>query len=281
MSFIGLWSYYQFDNWTYQPSYVSSNTPWFFNGVRIPIFPSEKLKIEPWIVKGWQSYGKFNKAPGGGGQIVWRPNGSFSLVANNYFGTDTLGTPDRKRFHTDDSIQVKYLDRPASVLSKAAMTLTVDAGCEWAGGVSCSGAPGRPAQYFLGLMAYDRMWFHHDKYAVTLGGGAITNPGRYLVLIPPINGVTAFTGSPYFTASPGGKYKAWDASATVDYTPSQFLTWRVEYNHRASNVPYFSGAGGITPPGGNAGSLGSFVPGWSPDLRKYENRFTIALLLKL
>jgi hypothetical protein len=27
-SYIGLFSYYQFDNWVYQPSYVSSNTPW-------------------------------------------------------------------------------------------------------------------------------------------------------------------------------------------------------------------------------------------------------------
>jgi hypothetical protein len=27
MSYIGLFSYYQFDNWAYQPSYVSSNTP--------------------------------------------------------------------------------------------------------------------------------------------------------------------------------------------------------------------------------------------------------------
>ena len=44
MSYIGLWSYYNFDNWTYQPSYVSSNTPWFFNGMRVQIFPSEKLK---------------------------------------------------------------------------------------------------------------------------------------------------------------------------------------------------------------------------------------------
>src|SRR6202035_5065165 len=30
VSYIGLFSYYNFDNWTYQPSYVSSNTPWFF-----------------------------------------------------------------------------------------------------------------------------------------------------------------------------------------------------------------------------------------------------------
>jgi hypothetical protein len=46
MSYVGLYSYYQFDNWAYQPSYVSSNTPWFFNGVRIQVFPTEKLKIE-------------------------------------------------------------------------------------------------------------------------------------------------------------------------------------------------------------------------------------------
>ncbi len=59
MSYIGLWSYYQADNWTYQPSYVSSNTPWFFNGARIQIFPTDKLKIEPWLVNGWQSrYGR-------------------------------------------------------------------------------------------------------------------------------------------------------------------------------------------------------------------------------
>jgi hypothetical protein len=63
--------------------------------------------------------------------------------------------------------------------------------------------------------------------------------------------------------------------------PSQFVTFRREYNHRAANVPYCSGPGGLTPPGGNLAPLGSFVPGWTPDLRKYENRFTLAMLVKL
>ena len=63
--------------------------------------------------------------------------------------------------------------------------------------------------------------------------------------------------------------------------PSQFITFRWEYNHRAANVPYFSGEGGITPPGGNNGSPSTLVPGWTPDLRKYENRFTLAILVKL
>ena len=283
MSYVGLFSYYQFDNWAYQPSYVSSNTPWFFNGLRVQVFPSAKLKIEPWIVNGWQSYGKFNKAPGVGLQVLWRPNGSLSLLGNQYYGTDTLGNPNRRRFHTDDSIQVKYLDRPnENGLSKAAFTFTVDIGCEWGGGVSCrGGSPSSPSQYFLGFMAYNRFWFHKDLFGLTLGGGAITNPGRYLVLLPPINGATAITGSPYFTANPGDKYRAWDASITFDYMPSQFITFRLEGNHRAANVPYFTGAGGITPPGGNTGSPASLVDGWRPDLRKYENRITLAILVKL
>jgi hypothetical protein len=282
MSYVGLYSYYQFDNWSYQPSYVSSNTPWFFNGVRVQIYPTKKIKIEPWIINGWQSYGKFNSAPGIGGQIKWAPTGSFVLVANNYFGTDTLGNRDRKRIHTDDSIQVKYFDGEKGFLNKGAFTFTFDAGCEYGGGVSCSGSsPGKPAQYFIGFMAYNRLWFSNSQYALTLGGGAITNPGRYLVLLPPINGATASTGTPYFTANPGDKFRAWDASVTFDYMPTQFSTFRFEYNHRASNVPYFSGSGGITPPGGNTGSPGMPVLGWQPDLTKFERRFTIALLVKL
>ena len=281
MSYVGLWSYYQYDNWSYQPSYVSSNTPWFFNGVRVQIFTSDKLKIEPWFVNGWQSYGKFNDSPGAGAQVLWRPNASLSILANNYYGKDALGVPGRKRVHTDDSIQFKYLDRPDDFLSKAALTLTVDLGCEYGGGVSCGGAPGRPAQYFAGFMAYTRFWFQKDLYAVTLGGGEINNPGRYLVLLPPINGANAASGTPYFTESPGDPFKAWDYSVTFDYMPKDFVTFRLEFNRRAANVPYFSGQGGITPTGGNQGTPGSIVPGFSPDLSKTESRITGALLVKL
>jgi len=62
--------------------------------------------------------------------------------------------------------------------------------------------------------------------------------------------------------------------------PSQYVTFRWEYNHRATNVPYFSGPGGITPEGGNTGAPGSVVPGFVPDLRKRENRLNLAVLVK-
>jgi hypothetical protein len=69
MSYIGLFSYYNFDNWAYQPSYVSSNTPWFFNGVRVQIFPTAHLKIEPWFINGWQSYGSPTTGPAWEGRL--------------------------------------------------------------------------------------------------------------------------------------------------------------------------------------------------------------------
>ena len=287
MSYIGLFSYYNFDNWAYQPSYVSSNTPWFFNGVRVQIFPTEHLKVEPWFINGWQSYGRFNNRPGFGVQLLWRPNGKWSILGNQYLlGEDALATPGRVRYHTDNSIEYKYYDDPTGLLSKAAFSLTGDLGCEHGGGVSCAGNSAKgPKQSFIGFMVYNRLWFHKDLYGLTLGGGKINNPGRYLVLLPPINGANAASGTPYFTENPGDPFKAWDASVTFDYMPSQYITFRWEMDHRAANVPYFSGRGGITPPGGNTGPPGSMVAlpsgaTWFPDLRRDENRLNLAILVK-
>jgi hypothetical protein len=298
MSYVGLFSYYQFDNWAYQPSYVSSNTPWFFNGVRVQIFPTEHLKIEPWFTNGWQSYGRFNARPGFGMQILWRPNGWLSVLGNQYaLGEEAFGVPGRVRYHTDDSIQIKYYDKPENFLDKMAFSLTGDMGCEHGGGVACLGTRnGHPKQSFLGYMFYNRFWFNNDKYGLTLGGGKINNPGRYLVLLPPINGATAASGTPYFTENPGDPFKAWDASGTFDWMPSQYITFRWEFNHRATNVPYWSGPGGVTPPLGNTfGAPGALVcndgsvapPGgcgaiglWTPDLKKIENRINLSILVK-
>ncbi|HTT17960.1 MAG TPA: outer membrane beta-barrel protein [Candidatus Sulfotelmatobacter sp.] len=329
VSYIGLFSYYNFDNWAYQPSYVSSNTPWFFNGLRIQWFPTDKLKIEPWIINGWQSYGRMGSKPGLGGQIIWRPKPWLSLVFNNYgMGEDTLGNGDghfgRSRIHTDDSILIKYYDRPEKFLDKMAFSLTGDLGCEYGGNGSFVSAQGRVInnnvnchhntatsnkQTFAGWMLYNRFWFKKDIYAITVGGGAMANPGRYLTLLPPINGADAITGSPYFTANPGDPYKAWDALITFDWMPRQYITFRTEYGYRHSNVPYWTGRGGITPgdnvqpstvPNANAGSVvgsttwapGPFLSatpgftcvagasGWCPDLRKDEPSLRYAVMVK-
>jgi hypothetical protein len=278
MSYVGLFSYYNFDNWAYQPSYVSSNTPWFFEGIRVQIFPTAHLKIEPWFINGWQSYGSSNSRKGLGGQIRWTPRPWVNIVANNYgLGHDDLYTPDRGRIHTDNSVEFKYYDKPkAKFWDKSAISITLDAGCEFGSskitsqgiyeqGVGCHGntkdknsvggdhfaAGVNPKQSFIGYMVYDRNWFKNDKYAITIGGGQINNPGRYLVLVPPINGETAASAalnSPYFSFNPSDPFKAWDTSLTFDYMPRQWLTFRTEYDFRHASVPYWSGHGGVTPP---------------------------------
>jgi hypothetical protein len=309
MSYIGLFSYYNFDNWAYQPSYVSSNTPWFFNGVRVQIFPTKHLKIEPWFINGWQSYASANHTPGIGGQIKWTPTSWMNIISNNYgMGEDDLFTPGRRRIHSDNSVEIKYYDNPGFGLDKMAFTFTGDIGCEYGAGVSChADGPGGPKQSFIGFMLYNRFWFHRDLYGLTIGGGAINNPGRYLVLLPPINGetaITADTNSPYCTENPGNPFKAWDSSVTFDYMPKQYITFRWEYDYRHANVPYWSGRGGITPPGGVNGlpqyfacssgaSSGQLTLGaaetacggglssiWFPDLRKDESFIDMSILVK-
>ncbi len=334
VSYIGLFSYYNFDNWTYQPSFVSSNTPWFFNGLRVQWWPTQTLKIEPWLINGWQSYAKFNSKPGFGGQILWIPNDRLKMVFNSYsIGQDNLncqtnnptgaGTVDSlcqpqnggnpnaaagslvgaggpvdyskvKRIHEDDSILVKYYDAKGTGgagISKAAFSWTVDIGCEYGGGVTCSN--GQNKENFFGSMFYNRVWFHNDLYAVTLGGGFMNNPGRYLALTPPINGATAASGSPYFTQQPGQKLYQWDTQLNLQYMPADWITWWTEATFRHSSVPYWSGAGGVTPPGGNNGAPASCVGGgsdattgncsagdWFPDLRTREVIVGAGVLVK-
>ena len=288
VSYIGLFSYYNFDNWTYQPSFVSSNTPWFFNGLRVQWFPTQTLKIEPWLINGWQSYAKFNSNPGVGGQVLWIPNDSFKLVFNTYaVGEDNLatgsGVPNNggnpnaaiglpnpnapyinyahvTRVHEDDSVLVKYFDNGGGVgpgISRAAFSLTVDLGCEYGGGVHCSHGPNKAN--FFGAMAYNRIWWDHNQFAVTLGGGFMNNPGRYLALVPPINGATAATGTPYFTENPGQKLYQWDMQLNLQYMPKDWITWWTEVTFRHSDVPYWGGSGGVTPPLNNNGAPASMV----------------------
>jgi hypothetical protein len=308
VSYIGLFSYYNFDNWTYQPSYVSSNTPWFFNGVRIQWFPTNKMKFEPWFINGWQSYSKYNGHPGLGGQFLWLPKEWFKLVANQYgFGQDNLGLPHTERLHTDDSIEVRYYNKPMSTgITKMAFSLTGDAGIQHGGGVCGLCGFKDQKEVFLGWMAYNRMWWHKDTLALTLGGGQMSNPGRYLTLLPPINGADAVTGSPYFPATPGSKAHMWDSTVTLHYMPKQYITWWAEVGYRHSDIPYFSGRGGITPPGyplgGSNGAPGQFAclsgaPSgasdlptatancgdtgvWFPDLRRSETKLSLGVLVK-
>lgn len=291
MSYIGLNSYYQPENWEYQASFTSDNTPWFFNGLRIQIHPSKHLKIEPWIINGWQSYGKFNSMPGVGGNITWLPSSNFKLLTNNYYGTDAGGLAKRKRFHSDNSMLLRYFNRTISKgISKAAMSLTIDFGSEKGDGVNGfknGDSLHGPAQYFLSAMFYNRIWFAKNKLAFTVGGGVMKNPGRYLVLYPsgqasPLpnpNNPTQTEGAFPFSANAGDKFEGWDISSNLDWMPNQSITFRIEFVHRASSVPYFAGKNGVTSQTGY--STSPLDPSWRPDLVKSENRIIAAILFRL
>ena len=307
MSYIGLFSYNNFENWGYQPSYTSDNTPWFFNGLRLQTFPTDKLKLEFWLINGWQSYGMFNRTPGVGMSIYYRPKECVDYVFNNYYGKDDEGAFGRFRFHSDDSYELRYFNRPkAKGITKAAFSLTGDFGFENGDGVapfgtkSKPGNPGKPAQNFISGMVYNRLWFG-DHFAWTIGGGAMHNPGQYLVLAP-----TGYADTLYQAQTgPGSTFDAWDFSTTFDWMPTQAVTVKLEFVHRqlidmsgapgTTNLPgYFAGSGGVTSPNGFANIGGytytssgaSVAPplsswgGWMPDMVKAESRIIVAFLVR-
>jgi hypothetical protein len=295
MSYIGLFSYFSAENWMYQPSFTSDNTPWFFNGIRTQIFLSDKFKIEPWIINGWQSYAKFNEMPGLGASILWMPVESFKLVSNNYYGWDTALAPGRLRAHTDNSILYRWFNDPMSTgVSKAAFSLTGDAGFETGDGVTPFGGKGTEGncttatpcnQNFLSWMLYQRFWFAQDHLAVAAGGGMMHNDGRYLVLPP--TGAAAPGAGPYgFDTNPGTHFEGQDYSIGAQWMPDDYFEFLVEFVHRQTSVPYYAGHGGVTGPNGyNGGGVDNptagYASGWKPDLVPSENRIILAWLARL
>ena len=310
MSYIGLFSYNNFENWGYQPSYTSDNTPWFFNGIRLQTFPSDKVKVELWLVNGWQSYGMFNKQPGVGASIYYRPKEATAWVFNNYYGKDDALAPDRMRLHLDYSFLKRYYNNPgASFIKKAALSVTTDFGFENGDGVTPFGKTingvYNPAQNFISGMFYNRIWMG-NRWAWTFGGGYMHNPGQYLVLAPTGYADTLFQQQ----TGPGSKFDAFDYSTSIDYMPSQNLTLKIEFVHRyvedIDAAPgttqlkgYFAGPGGVTSPTGfesgpgwSYNSSGGANPPplstqlnpngtqWLPDLVKSESRIILAFLVR-
>ncbi len=293
MSYIGLNSYYQPENWEYQASFTSDNTPWFFSGLRVQVHPTKNLKTELWVINGWQSYAKFNTLPGFGGNLTYMSSdGNMKLLTNDYVGFDDAGVSDRVRFHSDNSFLLRYHNSPyASFVSRAAFSLTGDIGFEKGGGVNGfdSSDPSKPAQYFLSLMFYHRLWFSENRFAWTFGGGWMKNPGRYLVLLP--TGQASALPNPFdptktagafpFSANPGDQFQGYDVSTNVDYMPDQHMTIRLEYVWRHASVPYFAGPGGVTSSTGRTTTPVDPNGTWRPDLVNDESKIILAMLFRI
>ena len=216
--------------------------------------------------------------PGFGAQVLYRPTESISVLSNSYVGWDTQDHPGRFRFHSDNSATVSYYhNKNNHLFTRAAFSLTADIGGEIGDGVTAFGANGRfwnsaaagmpngegacstkapCTQQFLSWMLYNRLWFFDNHFAWNVGGGMLHNPGRYLSLTPAGNGspvpnpVNVQAATAPFDTNPGTKFDAWDVETGIQYMPTEQITYDLEVNRRAANIPYFSGHGGVTSPDG-------------------------------
>lgn len=266
MSYIGLESYVLNENWCYQRSMPCDMTPFYFSGARVQMYPSRKLKQEIWLLNGWQTYNSWNKGMGFGSSTYWRPNTNLQLVANFYIaGRDTRNAPDVLRYHHDNSIVVRYFNnKSAKGISQAAFSVNNHYGFQ--GGADVAAA----SNYMAGTSIANRVWFHKNRYAVTLRGDYVTNPGAYLAFNP-----SPVAANDYNDALGAGKtLDLVQGTATFDVMPSEYVTFRLEYGYRHSSVPYFAGAGGTTSPDGWQDTP---VTGWRPDLVQNESRVTAAV----
>jgi hypothetical protein len=254
MSYMGLESYLLGENWSYTRSVVCEHTPFYFQGVRVQFFPTDRVKIEPWLMNGWQSYGKWHTAPSAGTAFRYSPTESLSLMANVYVGTDTEQTADRIRAHHDHSVVLRYYDHPsASFVSKLAISVNNHLGFE-AGGNDAQGRalPGPAGAHMVGTAVVHRVWFRRDTLAFSFRPELFSNPTRYLTQYPP----------PGFETGPGVKpLKIWGLTGTFDVMPTDFFALRLDASYRRANVPYYAGEGGTTSPSGFQPTPPGYVPG--------------------
>lgn len=270
MSYIGLESYVTQENWSYQRSMVCDFTPFYFSGARLQVFPTKKFKTELWLLNGWQTYNSWSRSIGVGSSNYYRPNENTQLVANFYFGKDTRNS-NRTRFHHDNSIVKRYYHRStAKGLSQAAFSINTHYGFQDGDGVKAKD------QYMAGTSIASRLWFLHNKLGFTTRADIITNPGLYLAFTPSAVTPNDFTDA--MANDPKQKLNIFQATATFDVMPNDLVTFRLEYGYRHSNVPYFTGKGGSTSPDG---WVDTPLNNWRPDLRRTENRITLAVNFRL
>lgn len=283
MSYIGLESYMLNENWSYQRSMVCDFTPFYFQGARVQMFPNRKLKQEIWLLNGWQSYNSYGRSPGAGSSTYIRPNENIQIAANFYLGRDTQN-PDtlghqsnRIRFHHDHSLVARYFHRPASKkISQCAVSINNHYGFQK--GLDNGDSITSKEHFMIGTSIANRIWFHQNKLAFTLRGDYLVNGGNYLAFLP--TSVTPNAYSDLLTTDPYKPLKLFQATATFDIMPNDYITFRFEYGYRQSNLPYFTSHGGTTYPSGWSNGPVPVNP-WIPQLRKTENRLTVSVNFRL
>ena len=261
-SYFALESYLPQENWNYTHPFVSDFTPYYFAGTRTQLFLRADLKLELWLVNGWQTFGQWHETRAGGYQLNFRPSERVSINHSTYAGKDEPADPHAARFYTDNFLQWQLLKGGA--VKSLALALVGDVGFEHR-----SRAPS-------GLMAGGSVSARvevNERWAACLRGDLFYDQTQALVIQLPL-------GSPWQLPERGG-FVGGGVALTLDYSPSPWLLLRLEYAHRNANIPYFSGPGGITGPGGVAPADPAAAASFTPDLRKSDDRLAANATLRL
>jgi hypothetical protein len=147
------------------------------------------------------------------------------------------------RWHSDNSWQLTYYNNPSGFVTKMAESFTADIGGEHGDGVVFSG-PGHEGHCtnatpcsaaFGSFMTYLRTSFG-DTFAMTVGGGYMSNRSRYLILTPTGNarplpqpestqGIAYVPPSNAFDTNFGTDIRMWDHEAGFQYMPVDQFTF--------------------------------------------------------
>ena len=226
---------------------------------------TQRMKLELWVVNGWQTFGQWHEARAGGYLWNWRPREWISLVNSLYAGRESQTDPRSLRVYSDNNLQIRYYKGNEGCIPRSlAVSIVADLGHEhrsnapsgYMGGVSLAHRIEWSERWKTGIridLAYDQTQAISTKFPV---GSAYALPGA-------------------------GKLVAGGASATLDYWPSPWLLTRLEYAHREANQPFFSGHGGITGPDGVPPVDAAAQVSFTPDLAKRDDRLTFNLTLRL
>lgn len=262
-SYVGLESYLPEENWSYTHAFMAESTPYYFFGARGQVFATRRLKVELWVVNGWQTFGQWHEGRAGGYLWNWRPRAWLSIVNSLYAGREVFGDPHALRLYTDNNLQLRYFEHPDCIPRSLAVSVVLDGGHEHRGNA--------PSGWMGGAQVAHRIEWT-ARWKSTLRLDTFVDETQALTTKFPV-------GSPY--AWPDrGKLLLGGVSATIDYWPSPWLVTRLEYAHREANQPYFSGHDGITGPGGvlpEDPATTTFVP----QLVKRDDRVVFNVTLRL
>jgi hypothetical protein len=264
-SYIGLESYLPEENWSYTHSFVADATPYYFFGFRGQAFTSTRLKIELWVVNGWQTFGQWHEGRAGGYLWNWRPREWLSLVNSAYAGQEVKDDPDAVRLYSDNNLQVRYYHgQQGSFPRSLAFSLVGDVGYE-----RRSNAPSGPMAG--ASLAHRFEWT--DRWKSSIRADVLYDATQAISPRFPVGSAYPWTGkSPFLAAG---------ITATLDFWPSPWLVTRLEYAHRLANQPLFSGSGGITGPGGELPTSTAAAAAFAPDLRRFDDRLVFNVTLRL